>query len=189
MSQFNNLIDKILPHIIVLLISTLFLLVSIEANELQKQISGSSGFLNFLYSTNNFVAFLIPILAYAFFIITTKFMFLIFDVEPSEISVHYIVSYSFIPLLIFMLFYLANLIFFQKEMIIESIEDVQRIEFIFNLKFEDFKIISLIGWLMVYVLLIIQLIKNMKISIGNSILIALLPSIIDLILKYTFELI
>ena len=79
MSQFNNLMDKILPHMIVLLISTLFLLVSIEANELQKQISGSSGFLNFLYSTNNFVAFLIPILAYAFFIITTKFMFLIFD--------------------------------------------------------------------------------------------------------------
>ena len=189
MSQFGNKFDKLIPHIIIILISTLFLLVSIEANELQKQISGSSGFLNFLYSTNNFVAFLIPILVFTFFIITTKFMFLILDIEPGENSIHHLISYSFVPLLIFMLFYLTNLIFFQKERTIESIEDVQKIEFIFNLKFEDFKIISLMGWSLVYILLIVQLIQKMKVSIGNSILIVLLPSIIVLLLKYIFELI
>lgn len=161
--------------------SFFYLNVSILANDFQRQISNSNNFLEFLYSANNFVAFCIPIIAYIFFALTTKIMLFIVDINmkynyEEKVNVNELLGYSFIPLLIFMIFYFFNLAIVDNN--IESIEDLNKMNFVFNLTFNDFKILSYICWFLIYVILTLQLVLNEKMEILKSILIAFLPSLI-----------
>lgn len=178
--QFNK-IEKYFWLIIVMATSFFYLNVSILANDFQRQISVSNNFLEFLYSANNFVAFCIPLIAYIFFALTTKIMLFIVDMNmennyEEKININELLGYSFIPLLIFMIFYFFNLAFLDSN--INSIDDLDKMSFVFNLTFNDFKILSYISWFLIYLVLMVQLVLNEKIGILKSILIVFLPSLI-----------
>lgn len=176
-----NKVEKYFWLIVLLSTSIFYLNVSLLANDFQRQISDSNSFLEFLYSANNFVAFCIPLIAYIFFAITTKIMLFVVDLNmehnyEENIEINEMLGYSFIPLLIFMLFYFSNLAFHNSD--IDSIKDLEQMSFIFNLTFSDFKILSYISWGLIYIVLLIQLVLNEKIDILKSALIVFLPSLI-----------
>lgn len=93
-----------------------------------------------------------------------------------KVKINEMLGYSFIPLLIFMLFYFSNLTFHNSN--IDSIEDLEQMSFIFNLTFSDFKTLSYISWGLIYVVLLMQLVLNEKMDILKSILTVFLPSLI-----------
>lgn len=176
-----NKIEKYFWLFVVLSTSIFYLNVSILANDFQRQISDSNSFLEFLYSANNFVAFCIPLIAYIFFAITTKIMLFLVDLNmehnyEEKVKINEMLGYSFIPLLIFMIFYFFNLAFLDSN--INSIDDLDKMSFVFNLTFSDFKILSYISWFLIYLVLMVQLVLNEKIEILKSILIVFLPSLI-----------
>lgn len=180
LAQINK-IKKYCWLIIVLATSFFYLNVSILANDLQSQISDSNNFLEFLYSANNFVAFCIPLIAYIFFALTTKIMLFVVDINleynyEENVDINKLLGYSFIPILIFMIFYFFILAL--HDINISSIEDLEQMSFIFYLTFNDFKILSYLSWFLIYIVLLVQLVLKEKIDILKSILIVFLPSLI-----------
>ena len=187
MFQFIYKFDKILPYLVVLATSVLFVLISFQANELQYQISKqTNGIIMFIYSTNNIIAFLLPIMFYVFVVLTTRMMLYIFDYESIVIKtdLNKFVAYSFTPVFLTISFYAINIIRFSDIVIVNSMDDIKRIRFYFNLTFQDFERINTVGWIGFYTVLVLVLTNKLKINIIKSAIIVITPSLIVLHSKF-----
>ena len=187
MFQFIYKFDKILPYLVVLATSVLFVLISFQANELQYQISKqTNGIIMFIYSTNNIIAFLLPIMFYVFVVLTTRMMLYIFDYESIVIKtdLNKFVAYSFTPVFLTISFYAINIVRFSDIVIVNSMDDIKRIRFYFNLTFQDFERINTVGWIGFYTVLVLVLTNKLKINIIKSAIIVITPSLIVLLSKF-----
>ena len=187
MFQFIYKFDKILPYLVVLATSVLFVLISFQANELQYQISKqTNGIIMFIYSTNNIIAFLLPIMFYVFVVLTTRMMLYIFDYESIVIKtdLNKFVAYSFTPVFLTISFYAINIVRFSDIVIVNSMDDIKRIRFYFNLTFQDFERINTVGWIGFYTVLVLVLTNKLKINIIKSAIIVITPSLIVLHSKF-----
>lgn len=159
---------------------------------MQRHISETNNLFEFLYLSNNIVAFCIPIVASVFFLISVNLMIFIVDIDTKKkqdykIDVKDKIGYSFIPLLIFLLFYCVNLYVFSKN--INNYSNIQDMKFVFGLTFQDFKLASYVSWIMIYVILFILFYVDEEISIIKSALIVVLPSFVLYIFKLLFSII
>lgn len=179
MLQFHKM-DKYFWLFVVLLSSFFYLIVSMQANELQSQISSTSAFLKFLYATNNIVAFCIPIIVFVFFLSTIRIMLQLFEskqkVDFKEIDIRELVAYSLIPHLIFMIFYAFILVFFDIE--ISGIENLESAKLAFGIDFFFIRKLSYLSWILVYVILFFLLFLRLRLSFVNSLTIVIVPSLI-----------
>jgi len=187
MYRLINFVERFMHYFIIIALSLMFLAISYQANDIQKQLSQQSNYLfDFFYTANNFVAFSIPIFAFVFFFITTKIMLMIFDINMENGLLSKIIGNSFIGLFFSISFYAMNIYLYFDNIFVKTIKDVERIKFLFGLTFKSFEQINIFGWLCIYILMTYQIFKYTKINILKSIIIIATPSLTVYLIKHVF---
>ena len=123
---------------------------------------------------------------YVFVVLTTRMMLYIFDYESIVIKtdLNKFVAYSFTPVFLTISFYAINIVRFSDIVIVNSMDDIKRIRFYFNLTFQDFERINTVGWIGFYTVLVLVLTNKLKINIIKSAIIVITPSLIVLHSKF-----
>lgn len=181
--KIEKTIDFTLPLLILLLMSSLSLIITIQANDLQSSISS---YLSFVFTLNNLTSIILPFMLFAFFFISIKTTISIFDDSIETLRLYKIICYSFVPLLIHIAFSTINFLSFLKGVSFTSIEELYEIEYYFGLTLKDIQNISLIAWACVAICMIVLLKILGKKSIINSSIYVFLPIIIVLLFKLFF---
>lgn len=177
---------KILPTLIVLALCMQYLLLSINANELAKELIGDNKALNLFEFSNNFTFFLFPIIILFFIVGTTKYMLEIFNEEKISISeIYTIVGYGLIFPLIGMFFYTTCL--FLRDYHVSSVDDLKNLHFLFGLTINDFSFINRLFWLLAYLLISYQLCFNKKIIWWKVVLSLVIPLLLVLLIGFIIK--
>ena len=91
-----------------------------------------------------------------------------------------------VPLLFGMIFYNVSINFFMQENP-QEIEDVANLHFLFNLQIKDFGLINKLCWLLMYYLIFAFLYFKHKVSLHQSLLSALSPTLLFLLFSYMIK--
>jgi|GEM_PF-6304226 membrane protein len=174
---------KILPTLIVLALCFQYLLLSINANELTRELVGNNSILKLFELSNNLTLFLFPIIILLFIVGSTKYMLEIFDEEKiSSSEIYTIVGYALMFPLIGMFFYTTC--FFLRDYQVSSLEDLKNLHFLFGLTINDFNYINKLFWLLAYFFIFYQLCFNKNIVWWKVILSLKIPVLIVLLIGF-----
>lgn len=174
---------KILPTLIVLALCFQYLLLSINANELTRELVGNNSILKLFELSNNLTLFLFPIIILLFIVGSTKYMLEIFDEEKiSSSEIYTIVGYALMFPLIGMFFYTTCL--FLRDYQVSSLEDLKNLHFLFGLTVNDFNYINKLFWLLAYFFIFYQLCFNKNIVWWKVILSLKIPVLIVLLIGF-----
>lgn len=174
---------KILPTLIIFTLCLQYLLLSINANELARELVGNNNILKLFELSNNLTFFLFPIIILFFIVGSTKYMLEIFDEERISISeIYTIVGYALIFPLIGMFFYTTC--FFLRNYQVSSIEDLKNLHFLFGLTTNDFNFINRLFWLLAYFFIFYNLCFNKNIVWWKVVLSLMIPILIVLVVGF-----
>ena len=179
----EKILSNIIPLLILILISTFSLIVSYQANHLQADLTA---YMSFVFTLNNVTYTLFPFILFTFFFLTIKISLSIFENKINSNSLYKIICYSFIPLLLHIIFYTFNFIEYTKDLTLKSDNDFYKIKYAFGLTTFDFEKLSLLAWAFVFISMIYLLHKKEKIPFINSSISVLAPSLIVLFMKSLF---
>lgn len=177
---------KMLPTFIILTLCMQYLLLSINANELAKELMDDNKVLKLFELSNNFTFFLFPIIILFFIVGTTKYMLEIFNEEKISISeIYTIVGYALILPLIGMCFYTTCL--FLRDYHVSSVDEVKNLHFLFGLTINDFNFINRLFWLLAYFLIFCQVCFYKKIVWWKVVLSLIIPLLLILFIGFIIE--
>lgn len=172
---------------IVILVSLQYLLMAATFNDIANSLVGDNPFMSIFGTLNNMILFLFPILTFIFLAISTNFMLDFFDVRyVSSKEVMSLIGLSMVPLLFGMIFYNVSINFFMQENP-QEIEDVANLHFLFNLQIKDFGLINKLCWVLMYYLIFAFLYFKHKVSLHQSLLSALSPTLLFLLFSYMIK--
>lgn len=180
---------RILSLGIVISTSILYLVLSSKINALVEMPENLQAMLPFFNTVTNLVAFSTPILYYVFFIITTRMMLSLNDLNfPKEKSMDLpsMIGLCFVPVLIYVSLYVVGLSFIEPNMKIADAQNMENVTLFWGLKFGQVKMLGTIAWILFYVLLILLFRRFVIKSILKAIPLALIPTGIVLLLKELF---
>jgi len=181
---------RILSFGIVISTSIVYLILSSKINAIIELSGISQAIIPFFNVATNFVAFTTPILYYVFFIMTTRIMLVLTDLNFSKeksIDLPSMIGLCFLPLLIYSSLYVIGLSSLDPDMKIADTQDIQSVTLFWGLKFDQIKMFGTVAWVFVYVLLILLLRRFVIKSFWEVVPLALLPTAIVLLLKEFFE--
>jgi hypothetical protein len=163
-------------------------LISNTANYYQYIIFGETPFFDLMSSMNNVSAVLVPIIQYSFLCITVKLILGLFGVTIKIDELSKYVSYSFVFVLIPIVFFSINYVLFREDIVrIENESEIYNIKILFNLNFYELTRITLVFNALSILSLMLFLFVKLKINFIAAFSSASLPTIVVLLLKeYVF---
>lgn len=177
---------KYIAYFIVALLVLQYLLMSIVyAGFAMILLQDVSPFMHMLGAINGILVSFQPLLIYIFLLLSTKYMLDILDVNNvsySRLSV--IIGNAFISPLMGMLFYNISILFFRKETTITTFDNIRDMHFLFNMQIDDFKVINIFCWFVMYYMLITILYIRENIPLIKSLIASLLPTIFVIMASY-----
>lgn len=170
--------------------SIVYLILSSKINAIIEVPGNAQAMLPFFNIVTNFVAFASPILYYVFFIITTRIMLSLTDLNfPREKSIDLpsMIGLCFLPVLIYAILYVIGLSSLEPNIKIADTQDIQSATLFWGLKFGQVNMLGTVAWILVYVLLILLLKQFVIKSFLKAVSLALIPTGIVLLIKECFE--
>jgi len=160
-----------------------FYLISKEASILQESISGKfNSFQVFLFEINNYSSALSPLLIFVFVYATTSIIFEFLEIKKQKSSLTRIISYAFIPVLLFSFSYLLLLTNFVENAGNIRGQGVEDLHIFCEYTFRDLKQIGNLCWGLFYLILIVEIKLKYGINYFKSLVINLTPIAIMLLL-------
>lgn len=182
MKKNLHIIDTILPAFVFVGMSLLLLVLSMQSNAIQQQISA---LINFIFTLNNITSVILPFLLFVFFFLTIKISLSIFNLSIENRVLYEVIGYSFIPMLFYDFLFAINFVIFTNHISVTTQEEFFKIKYMFGLTILDFQRISLIVWLITLIVMIILLKKKT----GFSYIISSISVLLPIVLVFLFKLI
>lgn len=138
-----------------------------------------------LVKLQNLLSLLIPTTIYVFYLITTKIMFEIYFKKFNLLIFSKIIAYSFLPIFInYIIIFIILIIFTYKKL--NGVIGINDFE-IFGVKFENLNVYFTYSWVFFYIIFSYLIYKRFRTRVKDSIIIAFLPTIILISIKYIFS--
>lgn len=179
----NNFMNTkiILPIINVLCLALLFLCLSISANQIAYELVEDNHFVKLFCMGNNVTMFLFPIILFMFLLLTAKYMIEIFDITNLNTDdLIYCIGISYILPIISMLFYI--ICFNCRDRCISTINDINDVHFLFDLRIKQFQWINRACWFATYYNMFAILYLKFKIPVLKAFGIIVFPSILVILI-------
>lgn len=129
---------------------------------------------------SGFFSSVIPLSFFIFYSITINLMMRsLFEIEIKSSEIFFAVSIGLMPLLLYQYFFWYNLIMYSPNVSIVSVESFfERIDFLFNLTFQEVRAIGDICYLLFFPITIITLFNSCRCKLIDIIISVCLPSVI-----------
>ncbi len=167
---------------LLLLLSLLFLFISIFSSKIQSKFIDDSTLFELFSSINSAIALMIPVTLFVFYIITSYLILQLFDFEGDLTKLTSPVLLSFTPIILYSFIYL-ELLFEINNVEFASATEILLHKNFFGLNLDLLNSVGIYFWSMFYIIYFFNLKKKLSISYGEAAATALFPTFLVLFLK------
>jgi hypothetical protein len=166
---------KYLPFILVFTLSILFYWISRRSYALQAGELESMELFRLFRGISNLIALFVPLMLFVFYILTSGLMFTLLDKKYDSPKLAFVLSISFIPIILNSLIYLIVLYDIKEGSNLSEI--LQQPSFI-GLRLSDMEKVSYIFWLGFYIFFTILIWHEFEMGFGKAIAISCIPTLL-----------
>ncbi len=161
---------------IIVFMSLLYFFLYLKLSSLSKIEIINQSLFNIINTINLFSYTITPTIIVVFFLLTGKLVINIFSENCTLKELFIVISFSLIPILIYIWFYTICLYVYIDNSLINSISDLSNLKFIFGIKFSIFSSINSLLWAVTYATMTILYFFKLKISLICSLVSVFVPT-------------
>ncbi|MBD3630950.1 hypothetical protein [Cyclobacterium sp.] len=172
---------KYLPYIVLFILSILFYWISSRSYALQSGELESMELFRLFRGISNLIALFVPLMLFVFYMLTSGLMFTLLDEKINHQKLGFVLSISFIPILLNCLIYLLVLYGIEEG---GTLSEILNQPSFMGLGLSDMEELSYIFWLGFYLFFAIMLWHEFELEVSKAIAISCMPTLLVVLGKW-----
>lgn len=172
---------KYVPYIVLFTLSILFYWISSRSYALQSGELENMELFRLFRGISNLIALFVPLMLFVFYMLTSGLMFTLLDIKINAQKLSFVLSISFIPILLNCLIYLLVLYGVEEG---GTLSEILNQPSFLGLGLSDMEDLSYIFWLGFYLFFAILLWHEFELGFGKAFAISCAPTLLVILLRW-----